>query len=177
MTEKIQNVLRRREIIRLAVYRDAAKNGGVDQYLTAWLWNRPGSANANLPWAVDNAAIMMGVGHLPGSRIGEIIARSRKGKPLRNADALGQYLRLTNDVRTALKIRTIGARDLTKRQRTARRKYKQRERMARLRLKRGAQPHAQSRSQTKPWEKEGRSRSAWYRERKKKPVGQIRAHS
>jgi len=167
MSEPIRRIVRRTEIIRLAVNTGAARNGGLDRYLVAWLWNSPRSAKRDLEWAVENTAIRMGAGKLPEARIDEIIARSRVGKPLRKPDDLGEYLKLDDDNRTLWGITTIGARDVTKRQRTKHRKVKQRERMARLRLERGARPHSQSLSQTKPWEADGISRSTWERRRRK----------
>jgi hypothetical protein len=167
MIEPIRHVVRRKEIIRIAVNTGAARNGGLDRYLVAWVWNRPLSADRDLAWHVENTAIKMGAGYLPEARIKEVIARSRLGKPLCKPDDLGEYLKLDDDNRTLWGITTIGARDVTKRQRTKRRKVKQRERMARLRLQRGARPHSQSFSQTKPWEADGISRSTWERRRKK----------
>jgi hypothetical protein len=77
--------------------------------------------------------------------------------PIRwGADKLGWKLKLSDATRTRLKIKTIGAFDLTKAQRKARRKRKQRE-YDRQRRPRTRQPVG------KPWIAAGISRATWYR--------------
>ncbi len=73
-----------------------------------------------------------------------------------SADKLAWKLRLADATRTRLKIRTIGAFDLTKAQRKARRKTKQVE-YDRRRRPRKRQPIGQ------PWISQGISRATWYR--------------
>lgn len=76
-----------------------------------------------------------------------------------SADKLGWKLRLTDAIRTKLKIRTIGAIDLSKAQRLVRRKAKQAE-YDRKRRPRKRQPIG------KPWIAHGISRASWYRQRR-----------
>lgn len=73
-----------------------------------------------------------------------------------SADKLAWKLRLSDAVRSRLKIKTIGAIDLTKAQRLARRKGKRAER-DRQRRPRKRQPVG------KPWITAGLSRATWYR--------------
>lgn len=72
------------------------------------------------------------------------------------ADKLAWKLRLSDATRTRLKIRTIGAFDLTKAQRIARRKAKQ-AKYDQQRRPRKRQPVGQ------PWIAAGLSRATWYR--------------
>jgi hypothetical protein len=85
-----------------------------------------------------------------------------------NADALGWRLKLVNVDRTALKITTIGAVDLTKAQRIKRRRQLARDRERERRKAQGAKPRAEylashTTSQAKPWIAAGISRASWYR--------------
>jgi hypothetical protein len=75
-----------------------------------------------------------------------------------SADKLAWKLRLDDASRTRLKIRTIGAFDVTKAQRLARRKARRAERDAKRRPRK---PKA-----AKPWIAAGISRATWYRQRK-----------
>jgi hypothetical protein len=70
-----------------------------------------------------------------------------------------------------LNITTIRAFDVTPDQMAERRKGQQRERMARLRLKRrkGALPKPEPLGKTKPWTAFGMSRATWYRRGKPMP--------
>ncbi|MEE1611129.1 hypothetical protein [Microvirga sp. CF3016] len=82
------------------------------------------------------------------------------------ADALGRLLELSDEERTRLRIRTIGAIDNSKRKRAAERKAKDREYQKRKRLENGATPRDRSLSASKPWEAAGVSRATWYRQQK-----------
>jgi hypothetical protein len=89
-------------------------------------------------------------------------------KPLRwRADNLAARLNLTEAERQRLRIRTIGAIDLTKEQRKARRREQDRLRRRRKLRARGAQPRgeyeANSLTRRKPWERLEMSRASWYR--------------
>lgn len=98
-------------------------------------------------------------------------------RPL-SADALGHALQVSYDERCQLDLRTIGAFDVTKRQRTtiqkAKRQHCDRQRKAVERRSRGAVTRAEylanSLSQTRPWEAFGISRRAWERRGKPKPI-------
>lgn len=88
------------------------------------------------------------------------------------ADTLAWRLRLTDAERTALKIKTIGAFDVSKAERLARRKECNRAAEVARRRAKGAKPRATyeaaSASRTKPWEAFGISRRTW--ERRGKPI-------
>jgi hypothetical protein len=87
------------------------------------------------------------------------------------ADALGTRLQLTFADRAFLRIKTIGACDVTKAERKRRRKARNREqarlRAASKRTERGAVPREQwlanSKSRTQPWKQQGISRRTYYR--------------
>jgi hypothetical protein len=102
---------------------------------------------------------------LAGDR--ELAKRCLRASPgIRKAEPLGEYVMLSDEARTRLGIRTIGAHDVSKRARTMRVKAKRRERDAARRLARGMRPQSQSLAQTRPWEAEGISRRQWYLNRK-----------
>jgi hypothetical protein len=89
-------------------------------------------------------------------------------RPLRwRADKLAKRLGLNAAERARLKIVTIGACDLLKAERTARRKAKARQRDEVRRRTAGAKTRseyeADSLSRTRPWERLGMSRAGWYR--------------
>lgn len=92
-------------------------------------------------------------------------------KPLRwRADKLGWRLRVTEQERRALGITTIGAIDLPKAERIARRKASAKHRKLQLRRAQGAKPRAEyeaaSTNRAKPWIAAGLSRASWYRKRR-----------
>jgi len=109
----------------------------------------------------------MGRDNFTSAEAKEIIKASKRGRPLYKADDLGEYLRLTDAERAAWGIRTIGAHDVSKRQRRLYRKRKHRERLERLRRTKGIRPLSQAFSRTQPWQPEGISRATWYRLRRK----------
>ena len=89
-------------------------------------------------------------------------------KPLRfRADTLGARLGLREVERSRLRIRTIGAIDLTKAERLARRRDRKRVRRIGCRRAQGIRPRAvyeaTSASRTKPWQAQGISRRTWER--------------
>jgi hypothetical protein len=85
------------------------------------------------------------------------------------ADSLAERIGLTFEERQRLKIRTIGAVDLNKAERTARRRAADREAKMRNRRATGAIPRAaylaQSAARQQPWKGEGISRRTWQRRR------------
>jgi hypothetical protein len=90
-------------------------------------------------------------------------------KPMKwKAPKLGQLLRLTNAERELLNITTIRPIDVSI---FKRRKKKDAERHATLRLEAGAKPHAMSEAQLKPWVKEGCSESTWHRRKRRQRCG------
>ncbi len=90
------------------------------------------------------------------------------------ADDCAARLRLSYDERTLLRITTIGACDVSKRERTKRRKARKlirdRNRAAKKRAERGAIPRSEyernSLSATQPWKAQGISRRTWERRRR-----------
>lgn len=99
-----------------------------------------------------------------------LITKAIAGPQHWTADQLAWRLRLTNQEREMLGITTIGAVDLSKRERTKRRKQRAKERMAKLRQAKGATPRSNrppSISKLKPWKVEGISRASWYRRQRK----------
>jgi hypothetical protein len=85
------------------------------------------------------------------------------------ADQLAKRIGLTDERRSRLKIKTIGAIDVPKKEREKRRKAKDAEYRRARRRKAGAKPRAeyeaQSTEQTKPWLALGISRRTWFRRR------------
>jgi len=103
----------------------------------------------------------------------EIVEDSQASRGIRKAEPLGEYLRLPDELRTRLGIRTIGAIDVSKRARTMRVKAKRRARDAARRLAKGMRPQSQSLAQTRPWEAEGISRRQWYLNRKTRVLVEV----
>jgi hypothetical protein len=155
--------LRRNEIVALARRIGVADTDDLDRFLIAWWWHRPPTADWDQVGAIIGIAQRMGRPDLGEAEAEQIIADAERFKPRRKADALGRYLQLSDATRTKIGIRTIGSWDVSKRQRTLRRKERAKERQERLRRKRGARPRSQSLSRIKPWEAEDISRASWYR--------------
>jgi len=166
--------IRRIEIIRFARHVGVADTDDLDRFLKAWIWHHPPAFNKEPIDAVIEAASRMGRPRLSEAEAQEIIEASRRGRALHKADDLGEYLRLSDEMRTALGIRTIGTYDVSGRQRTIHRKQERRERERQRRIKIGMRPQALSLSRTKPWEKEGVCRRTWERRRKCAAVSQLR---
>jgi hypothetical protein len=137
----------------------------------------------DLAWSIEQWGYRVGGAKLTHAKI-ERIVRKVQSRPFRfRADALGKRLGVTDEERTRLGLKTIGACDVCKRQRTARRKAKHRERQRLRRRTQGVRPREQylaaALSRTKPWEKEGISRRTWERRRKREVdrVSQVCAQS
>lgn len=98
--------------------------------------------------------------------IARVIANPRRWR----ADTLAAKLGLTAADRARWRITTIGATDLLKEQRAARRRSRDNERKRRNRRAAGARPRAEylaaaKHTGPKPWEAAGMSRATWYRRR------------
>jgi hypothetical protein len=156
---------RRIEIIVIARRKGVADTVDIDRFLIVWFWHRPVSADTDPVGSLIHAASRMGREDFTPAEARAIIRASTQGKPLHRADDVGLYLRLTDAERTLWGIKTIGGLDVPKRQRTLRRKRRDREYQARKRLEAGAKPRAQSLSRTQPWLDEGVSRRTWERQR------------
>jgi hypothetical protein len=158
---------RRAEIITIAQQKVVADTDDLDRFLIAWFWHRPTSADKDPIGSLVYTAARMGRGNLTPDEAREMIVASKRGRPLHKADDLGLYLRLSDAERTAWGVRTIGGHDVSKRQRTARRKRLHRERAARRRREAGATPRSQSQNKAQPWVLDGIGRRQWFRRRAK----------
>jgi hypothetical protein len=96
---------------------------------------------------------------------------------LDRADECAASLRVSYEERTELRLTTIGACDISKRERTkkykARKRQRDRERVARKRAERGTVPRieyeANSLAKKAPWKALGISRATWFRRRETGP--------
>ena len=173
------NALRRREIVRYACFVGAMATDDRDRWLIAWVWHNPEAEDQ--VWSVMLAfqqmnrrltAVPTGDGTLwteEPLREAEAIAiidEAAEFGPIWNADKLAKYLGLTYQQRTTCRIKTIGARDFSKKQRRRQRRHKDQIYQQRKREAAGARPHSQSLSATQPWRESGMSRATWYRQNK-----------
>lgn len=103
------------------------------------------------------------------SMIARVVANPKRWR----ADTLAVKLNLNAADRTRLQITTIGAVDLLKEQRAARRRQRDRDRKRRNRRKAGARQRADyeatSTSRQRPWAALGISRRTWYRRHAQPP--------
>jgi hypothetical protein len=104
------------------------------------------------------------------------LVRRVQAKPIKwSADTLGKRLGLLDEVRTKLRIKTIGGCDVSKAERTARTAARKVQAKTAKRRAGGVQARdayeANSLSRTKPWEAEGIGRSTWYARRKEGRTG------
>jgi hypothetical protein len=166
--------MRRLEIERYARDLDVADTDDFRPFLVAWQWHNPNSKDA--AGALMMAAKRMG-GAIAEEQAEQIINEADTVPKCRKADALGRYLRLTDKMRTALGITTIGSFDLSKRQRALRKRERSRARKEMKRRAAGQKSRveflATAKSQRQPWKAEGISRRTWYRRR---GVAQVRPH-
>lgn len=162
---------RRAEIGRLARAIDVADTDDFRTILIAWQWHNPDSKDP--VGALMIAARQMG-GTITETEAESVIQEADAVPKCRRADNLGKYLRITDEMRTALQIRTIGSFDVSKRQRAARRRARDRELKRTKRRQRGAKLRAEylaanAISRDQPWRTEGISRRTWYRRRGTSP--------
>jgi hypothetical protein len=166
---------RRQEIERFARHINVADSDDFRIFLIAWQWHNPNSKDAI--GALMMAAQRMG-GAITEEQAEQIIEEADTIPKCRKADALGRWLRLSDAMRTALKICTIGSFDVSSRQRALRRKERNRARKEMKRRAAGKKTRveflADAISRTQPWRAEGISRRTWYRQR---GVAQVRPHS
>ncbi|WP_404861841.1 hypothetical protein [Georhizobium sp. MAB10] len=107
------------------------------------------------------------------AEVGAIVAQAFKRRRMMNADGVAGLLTVTMEERTRLKLKTIGACDVSKAERVRlakeRKRQRDRERQALKRRATGsvdrASHEAQSLSRLKPWEAENISRRTWERRR------------
>jgi hypothetical protein len=166
---------RRHEIERFARHIDVADSDDFRIFLIAWQWHNPNSKDAI--GALMMAAQRMG-GAITEEQAEQIIEEADARPKIRKADALGRWLRLSDAMRTFLKICMIGSFDISKRQRALRRKERNRASKEMKRRVAGSKSRveflATAKSQCQPWKTEGISRRTWYRRR---GVAQVRVHS
>lgn len=112
-----------------------------------------GFIRARAPWALPEAEAMAEAAEVTATWLG--------------ADAMANRIRLSFADRQLLDVHTIGAVDVTKRQRGAMQKEKRRDRERVRRKAKGAKPHAESINRAEPWKAEGISRRTWFRRRAK----------
>jgi hypothetical protein len=160
--------LRRKELQRLFLFRwgptlpddDAGRDDATVMAHT--IAQFPGDASHHIEMFLEVAAPWM-----TRQDVAAVLA-TVLAKPLRfRADTLGARLGLREVERSRLRIRTIGAIDLTKAERLARRRDRKRVRRIGCRRAQGIRPRAvyeaTSASRTKPWEAQGISRRTWER--------------
>jgi hypothetical protein len=145
-----------REAVKSSAHHIAHMSGDAARHIAAWtsLW---------APWMDED-------------KVSELIAVVLR-RPLKfKADTLGRKLRLSNAERYELKIRTIGAFDVSKEQRMAYRKLRRAMYDRTRRQEKGAMSRHEylvsSLSRLRPWKKLGMSRANWYRKGKPWPTAQ-----
>jgi hypothetical protein len=172
-------VIRRAEIERFARAIGVADTDDFDRFLIAWHWHNARSKDC--VGALMEAVRRMG-GIITKEFTEQLIQEAGTKRQIRKPDPLGKYLGLTDGWRTALDIRTIGAVDISSKERARRTKERNRIHKQNKRRERGAKPRseyeANSILRAKPWEKEGISRATWYhRQKQNQSAGQVRQSS
>jgi hypothetical protein len=159
---------RRREIVLHGRYVGAAQTEDFSRWLIAWVWHNPKAKDQI--WSVMECAKNIGrrITEAEASEITEEASITRKHLA---ADNLARFLGVTYAQRQALRLTTIGSVNVGKRARKEMRKRRDRLAKERKRRERGARPHSESLSATKPWEAMKMSRRTWYRQRTKGVLG------
>lgn len=145
-----------------AVDRETGEITERELYLEAVAWHL--DYVKDIEFSLDNWARRVGAKIKP-IQIARTAAKVQREPRKFGADALAKMLRVTDEERTALGIKTIGCIEVSKRQRALRRKDHDRERKRARRLAAGATPQEQSASRKKPWVERGQSRATYYRAR------------
>jgi hypothetical protein len=105
-----------------------------------------------------------------GNEAGQLIDRINR-MPLYErkvgARRLGERMRISNQERERLKLKTIKPFDMTDKQLAEQRKANDRARKKRRRLAEGSKSRERSLARQKPWEAEGIHRATWFRRRKR----------
>jgi hypothetical protein len=160
---------RRREIVLHARHVGAAETEDFSRWLIAWVWHNR-SAKDQI-WSVMECAKNMGgkVTEAGASAITEEASITRKHLTAGN---LARFLGVTYDQRQALRLTTIGSVNVKKRARKELRKRRDRIAKEQKRRALGMRKQSESLSATKPWEKLGMSRAAWYRRNKPRSSGE-----
>jgi hypothetical protein len=133
--------------------------------LIAWQWHNKNSRDP--AGALIEAAKRMH-GTISEQQAEQIIEEADALPKIRKADALGKYLGLTDKMRTKLQTWTIGASDVSSKQRKQRRKERDRKAKEAKRRARGAQTRAEylaANALSRTLKAEGKSRATYYRQR------------
>jgi hypothetical protein len=147
----------------------AAQTDDFDRWLIAWVWHNCKAKDQ--VWSVMECAKNMGrkITEAEASAITEEASITRKHL---SADNLARFLGVTYAQRQALRLTTIGSINVGKRARKELRKLRARKALMAKRRAAGMRPQSESLSATKPWEKLGMSRAAWYRRNKPRSRGE-----
>ena len=159
---------RRKEIVLHARSVGAMDTEDRGQWLVAWALHNPGARDQ--VWSLMQTAQRMG-GEITEAEAIAIADQAAEIPCVWKADQLAKYLGLTYAQRQALRITTIGSVDVGKRARKELRKVRDRRYQERKRRERGARPHSESLSATKPWGAMKMSKRTWYRQRTKGVLG------
>jgi hypothetical protein len=153
---------RRREIVAHALHVGAAETEDFRRWLVAWVWHNPKAKDQI--WSLMECAKNMG-GKISEAEASEITEEASIIRKCWSADNLARFLGVTYAQRQALGLTTVGSVNVGRQARKELRKRADRLYQERRRRERGARPHSESLSQSKPWRAEGMSRAKWYRQR------------
>jgi hypothetical protein len=154
---------RRREIVLHARAMGAADTEDFSRWLVAWVWHNRKAADQI--WSVMNAARNMGR-EITEAEAAAIIEEASITRKRLSADNLARFLGVTYEQRQRVGLTTIGSINVSKRARKELRTRQNRLAHERRRRAMGMRPQSESLSRSKPWEKDGMSRRAWYRRNK-----------
>jgi hypothetical protein len=154
---------RRREIVLHARHVGAAQTDDFDRWLIAWVWHNCKAKDQI--WSVMECAKNLG-GKITEAQASEITEEASITRKHLSADSLARFLGVTYADRQTLRLTTIGSVNVKKGARKELRRREDRLYQERRRRERGARPHSESLSRTKPWEAMKMSRRTWYRKNK-----------
>jgi hypothetical protein len=153
---------RRREIVLHARHVCAAETEDFSRWLIAWVWHNPNAKDQI--WSLMECAKNMG-GKITEAEASAIIEEASITRKHLTADNLARFLGVTYAQRQTLRLTTIGSVNVKKGARKELRRRNDRLYQEHRRRERGARPHSESLSRTKPWEAMKISRAKWYRQR------------
>jgi hypothetical protein len=148
---------RRREIVLHGRYVGAPQAEDFSRWLIAWVWHNP-SAKDQI-WSLMECAKNMG-GKITEAQASEITEEASITRKHLTADSLARFLGVIYADRQTLRLTTIGSVNVKKGARKELRRRNDRLYQERRRRERGARPHSESLSRTKPW-----VGAKWYRQR------------
>jgi hypothetical protein len=139
------------------------------RWLIAWHWHNRKAIDPI--WSLMEAAKRMG-GKITEAEASAITEEASICRKHLSADNLAKFLGVTYAQRQDLRLTTIGSVDVKKRARKELRKRCDRVAKEAKRRALGMRPQSESLSATRPWEKLGMSRPAWYRQNKARRKGE-----